>query len=217
MSHRFVLLLKMFMLLACCALFGGTGAAAQQDQSQPAQQTASEQEGEQQSPTRAEIEADALEALSSIEGLDDESVTIQGGSAVVSGVADDPAVVERAEQVVRAAAGVESVQNNITVTHDVGERIRGATTRVSGRLAGFIDALPLVPVALVVVVLAFVLAWLVGKWDWPFRQISRNAFLISIAQRLVQLAVGVLGLLLALEILTLFPYTTLFRSRKSVV
>jgi len=200
-SHRFVLLLKMFMLLACCALFGGTGAAAQQDENQPAQQTASEQEGEQQSPTRAEIEADALEALSSIEGLDDESVTIQGGSAVVSGVADDPAVVERAEQVVRAAAGVESVQNNITVTHDVGERIRGATTRVSGRLAGFIDALPLVPVALLVVVLAFVLAWLVGKWDWPFRQISRNAFLISIAQRLVQLAVGVLGLLLALEIL----------------
>lgn len=159
------------------------------------------QEPPQVTKTPAEVEAAALEALSRIEGLEDEGITVQGTSAVLTGVADDPVVLERAAQVVQAAAGITDVQNDITITHDVGERIRGATTRVSGRLEGLIDALPLVPVAIGVVLLAFALAWLIGRWDWPFRRLSRNQFLGSIAQRLVQLAVGILGLLLALEIL----------------
>ena len=204
MAHRLSWILKAFVLYTLCAQ-AAAFCAAQEDAPEPTPQPTAQPEpdpaGEPEAPTKAEAEAAALEALSLVAGLEEGGVTIQGGSAVLTGVADDPAVVERAEQVVRAAADIQDVQNNITITHDVGERIRGATTRVSGRLAGFIDALPLVPVALVVLALAFTLAWLIGRWDWPFRRLSRNPFLGSIAQRLVQLAVGILGLLLALEIL----------------
>ncbi len=165
-----------------------------------AQESSPEQPSQQVTKTEAELEASALEALSRIAGLEDEAVTVHGTSAVLTGVADDPAVMERAAEAVQAAAGITNVQNEITITRDVGERIHGATARVSGRLEGLIDALPLVPVAIGVILIALALAWVVGKIDGLFRRLSRNPFLGSIAQRLVQIAIGVAGLLLALEI-----------------
>jgi len=165
-----------------------------------AQEAMPEQPTQQVTQTEAELEASALEALSHIVGLEDEGVTVNGTSAVLTGVADDPAVMERAAEVVQAAAGITNVQNEITITRDVGERIHGATARVSGRLAGLIEALPLVPVAIGIIVIALALAWFVGKMDGLFRRLSRNPFLGSIAQRLVQMAIGIAGLLLALEI-----------------
>lgn len=165
-----------------------------------AQEAPPEPDTKQVTKSDAELEAEALEALSHIEGLEDEGVTVNGSSAVLTGVADDPAVIERAAEVVQAAAGITNVQNEIAITRNVGERIHGATNRVSDRLQGLIDALPLIPVAIGVVVIALALAWVVGKSDGLFRRLSRNPFLGSIAQRLVQIAIGIAGLLLALEI-----------------
>lgn len=147
------------------------------------------------------VERPAAAALERVEGLDDPGVEIEDGVVTITGVADDPEVIERATEAVRAVPGVGEVRNEITLTDDYGDRVRGAASRVSQRYARLLSILPLIPVAIAVILLALGIAWLVGRWAWPFGLLTANPFLRSIAQRLAQTIVVILGVLLALELL----------------
>ncbi|RMH25707.1 MAG: mechanosensitive ion channel family protein, partial [Planctomycetota bacterium] len=146
-------------------------------------------------------ETQAAAALARIEGLDNESAEMDAGALVLTGVADDPAIIDEAEQAVRDATGIQDIQNDIALTSDYADRVRGAATRVSARYDRLLDALPLIPVAIAIVLLALLAAWIIARWNWPFRLFSRNPFLQTIAQRFVQSMVVLFGVLLALEIL----------------
>lgn len=146
-------------------------------------------------------ETQAAAALARIEGLDSESAEMDAGALVLTGVADDPAIIDEAEQAVRDATGIQDIQNDIALTSDYADRVRGAATRVSARYDRLLDALPLIPVAIAIVLLALLTAWIIARWNWPFRLFSRNPFLQTIAQRFVQSMVVLFGVLLALEIL----------------
>jgi len=146
-------------------------------------------------------EVRAKEALAEVEGLSDASVEILGDTVRLEGVADDPLVLERAADAVMAATGASRVQNDITLTSDFGERLHGAANRLGSRVEQWIAYLPLIPIAFVVAFLGLVLAWIVGRWRWPYRRLSRNPFLQDISRRVVQTAVVLTGVLLALEIL----------------
>jgi small conductance mechanosensitive channel len=146
-------------------------------------------------------ETQAAAALARIEGLDNESAEMNADALVLTGVADDPAIIDEAEQAVRAATGIDDIRNDIALTSDYADRVRGAATRVSARYDRLLDALPLIPVAIAIVLLALLAAWIVARWDAPFRLFSRNPFLQTIAQRFVQSMVVLFGVLLALEIL----------------
>lgn len=147
------------------------------------------------------VERPAAAALERVEGLEDPGVAIQDGVVTITGIADDPDVIERAAEAVRAVPGVGEVRNEITLTDDYGDRVRGAATRVSQRYARLLSIAPLIPVAVAVVLLALGVAWLVGRWAWPFGLLTANPFLRSIAQRLAQTVVVIIGVLLALELL----------------
>ncbi|MFG0243110.1 MAG: mechanosensitive ion channel family protein [Phycisphaerales bacterium JB054] len=146
-------------------------------------------------------EARALAALAKVEGLSDARVEVQGDSVRLEGVADDPLVLERAAETAQAATGATQVQNDITLTSDFGERLHGVATRLESRVEQWIAYLPLIPIAFVVAFLGLVIAWVVGRWRWPYRRLSRNPFLQDICRRVVQTAVVLTGVLLALEIL----------------
>lgn len=146
-------------------------------------------------------EARALAALAKVEGLSDARVEVQGDSVRLEGVADDPLVLERAAETAQAATGATQVQNDITLTSDFGERLHGVATRLESRVEQWIAYLPLIPIAFVVALLGLVIAWVVGRWRWPYRRLSRNPFLQDICRRVVQTAVVLTGVLLALEIL----------------
>jgi small conductance mechanosensitive channel len=45
------------------------------------------------------------------------------------------------------------------------------------------------------------IAWVLGRWRWPYRAFTRNPFLQDIFRKLAQTATVLLGILLALEIL----------------
>lgn len=147
------------------------------------------------------VERPAAAALERVEGLEDPGVAIEDGVVTITGVADDPDVIDRAAEAVRAVPGVGEVRNEITLTDDYGDRVRGAASRVSHRYARLLSIVPLIPVAVAVVLLALGIAWLVGRWAWPFGLLTANPFLRSIAQRLAQTVVVIIGVLLALELL----------------
>lgn len=143
----------------------------------------------------------AEEALSRVEGIDDVDVTVDGGSATVSGIANDPAIVEQAEAVVRASTGAEVIQNDVELTGDFAARVEGATVRVAERVEAWLAFLPLLPIAVATLLGALVLSWVVGKWNWPFERLAKNPFLRDILQRLAQAAVLLVGVLIVLEFL----------------
>ncbi|MAY73769.1 MAG: mechanosensitive ion channel protein MscS [Phycisphaerae bacterium] len=143
----------------------------------------------------------ARQSLEAVRGLTDAEVEIKGSTAVLTGTANDPAVAERAEEIVRSTTGAASIDNRIELTNNVGERIEGATDRVGDTFDRWIAYLPLLPIAGAVLAIFVVLAWAVGLWRWPFRRFAANEFLSDIARRMTQAAIVLVGLLLALEIL----------------
>lgn len=143
----------------------------------------------------------AEEALSNLDGLQGVDVEIQGGAARVSGIANDPGAVRNAEDLVRSVTGASTVQNDLELSSSFSDRVEGAATRLNSRLEALLSYLPLVPIAALVVLMAAVIAWLIGKWDWPFTKLSQNSFLRDISRRLVQAAVLLAGILVMLEFL----------------
>lgn len=181
---------------------GGGGDSGQVVADEAVERPATGTPGDVDSPQSAAArEALALQALAEIEGLSDATVEIQGDSVTLGGVADDPLVLDRAAETVLAATGATQVQNDVTLTSDFGERLHGAANRLGSRVEQWIAYLPLIPIAFVVGFLGLVLAWIVGRWRWPYARLSRNPFLQDICRRIVQTTVVLTGVLLALEIL----------------
>ncbi len=143
----------------------------------------------------------AERALERIEGLTQEQVEIDGDTAIIRGVADDRSVIDRAAEAVQQATGAEHVDNRVTLSLEIDDRVRGATNRLADKLERWIAYLPLIPLAIGVLAVFVVIAWLLGRWSWPWRRLTRNPFLRDIARKLTQAAVVLIGLLFALEIL----------------
>ena len=146
-------------------------------------------------------EQQADQVLSEIEGLEDADAIVSGDTVTITGTADDASVIREAEQAVLDATGLERVENEITLSLDVQDRTIGAANRVSERIETWIAYLPVIPIAIIVIVIAAILAWFVGKLRWPYARFTRNPFLQDIIRKLTQSAVMLAGILLALEIL----------------
>lgn len=146
-------------------------------------------------------EAQAEQALAQIEGLEDADAVVSGTTVIITGTASDASVIEEAEQAVLDATGLDRVENQIELSLDVQDRTIGAANRVSERIESWIAYLPVIPVAVVIILVAIMLAWLVGKLRWPYARFTRNPFLQDILRKLTQSAVLLAGVLLALEIL----------------
>ncbi len=151
--------------------------------------------------TPQQSEEAAEKALGEIEGLKEAKVEVDGDVVSIKGVANDPAVVAKAEQAVRDATGTQVVRSEIGLSSRFTDRISGASARVADKLERWIAYLPLIPIALIIVVVGIFIAWLSGRWEWPYRHLVSNVFLRDIAKRFVQAAVLLASCLLALEIL----------------
>lgn len=148
----------------------------------------------------AQVELTAEDALTGIDGLVDADARVSGNTITITGTADDTSVINAAEQAVLSATGAR-VDNQIELSLDVQNRTIGAAHRVSERLESWIAYLPVIPVAIVILLLAALLAWFVGKLSWPYDRFTKNPFLQDIIRRLTQSAVILAGILLALEVL----------------
>lgn len=146
-------------------------------------------------------ESQAEQALAQIEGLEDADAIVSGDTVTITGTADDASVIREAEQAVLDATGLDRVENQIELSLDVQDRTIGAANRVSERIESWIAYLPVIPVAFVIILIAMMIAWLVGKLRWPYARFTRNPFLQDIIRKLTQSMVMLAGILLALEIL----------------
>ncbi len=143
--------------------------------------------------------------LQEADGLADVTVTVRGGVAELQGVVLSPEDRERAEQLVAQQPGIERVENRVTLSTRLSDRVATATALALDKVGRLLAALPLLLVAIAVVGLA----WWLGKWMGRRvgRRITRrnwqsdNPFFASLVQQLVQWLVLLGGVLVALDLL----------------
>ena len=143
--------------------------------------------------------------LHEADGLADVTVTVRDGVAELQGVVLAPEDRERAEQVISQQPGIERVENRVTLSTRLSDRIATASGLALDKVMRLLAALPLLLVAFVVVGLA----WWLGKWlgrrvgrriaqrNWQ----AENPFFASLMQQLVQWLVLLGGVLVALDLL----------------
>ncbi|MDX1392824.1 MAG: mechanosensitive ion channel family protein [Gemmatimonadota bacterium] len=146
---------------------------------------------------QAELRAvfDRVQALSGID------VTVEAGVVTLAGEVPDGSSAERAVELAQGREGVVYVDDSGLASLDASARIEDVSSRLGERLAEFVSLLPLIGVALVIIVVFCVVAWAIGLVRFE-RALSRGSpFLGALIQRLVQFALVVTGLVIALELL----------------
>jgi small-conductance mechanosensitive channel len=156
-------------------------------------------------PQQAEIDRRLGGQLSAmfqrIPGLDGIDVQVEAGVVVLSGAVLSGGERELADSLARQAAGVLYVDNRIAGETSVGMRLRPLLQMAETKLLTWLSYLPLLVLAAALVFLLFWFARGVYRWEAPFRRVSRNPFLQHLVRQVAAASVGVLGVLLALELL----------------
>jgi small-conductance mechanosensitive channel len=138
--------------------------------------------------------------LGELEGFDDISVTVSSGIVTLRGTTLDAQAANRLNDLVGRVAGVVAIENDVTETTEVMERINPALDRFEARMWQIIAFLPLALVALAVFFLVVFFGFFLARRKQPWNRLSPNAFIADIYRQIVRLFFVVAGLVIALDI-----------------
>lgn len=136
-----------------------------------------------------------------LDGLQDLQIRVKGGVVELTGEALSSGLRARAESLARQVDGVVEVENRIEEVRDVQRRIAPVLQRLAERGWNLVAWLPLGAVAAAIVAVFWLLGWIVGRWDAPFRRIAKNRFLADLMQQVVRAAILLAGIVIALDLL----------------
>ena len=119
----------------------------------------------------------------------------------LSGGVPDVEARRRAAELAQQFEGVVYVENELETSANVETRVTPAIEQVQRFVNRTIAFLPVVAVALLVLLLFWWLASLVGSWKAPFERLGIAPLLQNLIRRILRLVVFVLGLLLVFQIL----------------
>ena len=139
--------------------------------------------------------------LGQLDGYDDVRATVSNGIVTLRGTVVDGNRIQTLNELVARVEGVVAIENTVTESTDVVERLNPAIERMRDRFEQFVAFSPLILVAAG----AGVLTWLLGFWlaarSWPWDRIAPNAFIADIYRQVVRLVFIVAGIVLALDLL----------------
>lgn len=198
-DQRSIVIIRALLLalcMVCAAAFG-------QSASLPASKTGGSQAG--QAAVLAQdqaIESDLRSRFGLIESLSAVQVQSQAGVVRLSGETLEESDRLLAEKMARAATNVVEVQNNIESGVNLSTRLEPTLDRASARLQRLLTSVPLLFVALAVIWFANRLGRRLASTPWLYRWVgAQNAFLRDLIRQAVRLAVVLVGVLMALELL----------------
>ncbi|WP_428546645.1 mechanosensitive ion channel domain-containing protein [Profundibacter sp.] len=138
--------------------------------------------------------------LSELEGYDDVTVTVSSGIVSLRGTALDGEAITRLGELVSRVDGVVTIENEVTETTDVVQRLNPAIERFVTRIKQAVAFIPLALVALVVFALivfaGFALARRKQLWDG----LAPNAFIADIYRQIIRVATIIAAVVVALDI-----------------
>ena len=139
--------------------------------------------------------------LGELEGYDNVTVTVSSGIVTLRGTTVDAATAQRLSELVGRVEGVVAIENEVTETTDVVERLNPAVERFLARFQQIVSFLPLAFVALAAFFLVVLAGLAIARLRWPWDQMAPNAFIADIYRQFLRLAFVVGGLVIALDIL----------------
>lgn len=128
-------------------------------------------------------------------------VTVDAGVVRLEGTVLSAETRSQAGAMAAGLDGVLFVDNRIRESTSMEEQLQPTWTRIRELGYGVVAKLPLVALAILIIGLASVLGSLLSRWGGPSFLRARNPFLQNLIRRLLQAAVVLTGILLALDLL----------------
>ncbi|MFK7752599.1 MAG: mechanosensitive ion channel domain-containing protein [Sedimentitalea sp.] len=136
-----------------------------------------------------------------LDGYDNVTVTVTSGIVTLRGTTIDTATASRLNDLVGRVAGVVAIENEVSETTDVVERLNPAVERFISRAKQMLAFLPLAAVALSAFFLVVWFGFFIARRRNPWNRLAPNAFIADIYRQIIRLAFIVGGLVVALDIL----------------
>ena len=147
------------------------------------------------------IEKRLEEIFASLDGLDEVQAEVKNGVVTLTGIVAVRSLAEQADQLAGRVKGVVTVNNQLDVNRTLSSRLVIAQDGIVDMLINFVQLLPGIVVALIMVAIFWLLARLVASWDFLFERLAPNAFIGDLVRQIVKAAIIITGLILALQIL----------------
>lgn len=140
-------------------------------------------------------------AFRQVEDLQEVTLEVRGGVAVLRGTVPSLEDKIAAEELAKKIDGILTVDNGIEVDTDISSRVGPAMSRLYEEGASILEMLPLLLFSGAVFFVIFWLGKLVSGWGWLFSRFSTNQFAQNLFKQLTQLIFFLIGAIVALEIL----------------
>ena len=129
------------------------------------------------------------------------SAEVDDGVVVLEGTVDDVESRQLAEDLADRVTGTVIVVNNVVRDRSVAHRVSAAAQDLEVRLNGLIGMAPVLLLSVVVVGAAVLVARLAGRAERLYRRLSRNWFVRDLLRQVVQVAIVIAGIVIALQLL----------------
>jgi small-conductance mechanosensitive channel len=139
--------------------------------------------------------------LAELEGYDDVTVTATSGIVTLTGSTLDSVSATRLSDLVGRVEGVVAIENQVTETSDVVERLNPAVQRFTARLERLIAFLPLALIAISLFALIVIIGIFTARMKQPWERLAPNAFIADLYRQIWRLVFIIGGLVVALDIM----------------
>lgn len=139
--------------------------------------------------------------LGELDGYDDVTVTVSSGIVSLKGSALDQGTISRLGELVSRVDGVVTIENNVTETTDLVERLNPAVERFKSRIQQGIAFVPLALVALMVFGLIVLFGFFLARQKRPWDQIAPNAFIADIYRQMIRVGAVIAAIVVSLDII----------------
>lgn len=129
------------------------------------------------------------------------SAEVDGGVVVLEGSVDEVESRQLAEDLADRVAGTVIVVNDVVRDRTVAQRVRAAVQDLENRLNGLVGMAPVLLLSVVVVGAAVLVARLAGRAEPLYLRLSRNWFIRDLLRQVVQVAIVIVGIVIALQLL----------------
>ena len=136
-----------------------------------------------------------------LDGLDQIAIEVSSGVVRLSGDVGSKDARERALDLAARIEGVVEVLDDTSLDRDVERRLAPTVERIAGWGGDLVGYLPLLLIAILIVGVFWLLSRLSGGLSALYQRLTPNAFIARLLRQIVQGAVLLIGLVLALSVL----------------
>lgn len=141
------------------------------------------------------------EIIDELDGFDDITVMVSAGIVTLRGTTLDASGGTRLGDLVGRVDGVVAIENNVTTSTDIAERLSPAAERFMGRIKLAVAFIPLILVGLVAFGAIVAIGFVIARQKQPWDSLAPNPFIADIFRTLIRLAAIAFGVVVALDIL----------------